>query len=118
MLQANTNRRKVRLAINYGPTLHKRVTDQTVNMSPGGVFIETADILPAGTLLFVEFKLPGKEKPVACKAKVAWTNEPGNLKSHSQPAGIGLQFFSLSLENMDDLREFLAKGECSPPDAA
>ena len=107
---------KIKQPIFYGPEHQLLMADYTVNMSVGGVFIETSRILPVDIPLFVEFRLPGKEAPITCKARVAWTNEPGNLKSPTLPPGMGLQFFCLSLENMDFLRGFLDKGDFSLTD--
>ncbi len=63
-------------------------------MSTGGMFIETSELLPVDTLLMVELMLPGKETPMACKARVAWTNGPHTLKKQSLPYGMGLQFLT------------------------
>ena len=109
------NRFNVRLAIRYGSELRKLVADYSVNMSTGGVFIETVENLPVGTPLFVEFVLPTRITPVTCKARVVWTNEPGNPLSASLPPGMGLQFFCLSLENIGALRDFLNKAVCPLP---
>ena len=101
------NRFNVRLAIQYGPELRELASDYSVNMSTGGVYIETSENLPIGTPLFVKFTLPTSETPVTCKARVAWTNEPGSPRTSSLPPGMGLQFFCLSLENSGELRDFL-----------
>jgi len=109
------NRFKVRLAISYGSDRRKLVTEQSVNLSTGGVFVETDAVLPAGTPIYVEFMLPGMTRPVSCKAKVAWVNEPGRVNSVRLPPGMGLQFFSLSLAHMNNLKVFLGARELSAP---
>ena len=104
------NRSRIRLAVKYGPTQQKHMTDYSVNISSGGVFIATDKVLPENTPLFVEYQLPGSAKPIICKAKVAWVNDPEQLKSARLPPGMGLQFFSLSRENLEELRKFLNSG--------
>jgi uncharacterized protein (TIGR02266 family) len=104
------NRSRVKLAIRYGSERLKLVTDQSVNLSIGGVYVETHEVFPAGTPLFVEFTLPGMNSPVTCKGKVAWVNDPDRLSSVRLPPGMGLQFFSLSLDHMNALRRFLGVG--------
>ena len=74
------------------------MSDYSVNMSFGGIFIESENVLPADTTLFVEFKLPVNNRRIKCKSRVAWTNEPQNPKSSALPAGMGLQFTDLSLD--------------------
>ncbi len=105
---------KARIAIFNGPDLRRLISNYTVNMSTGGVFIETDTILPVDTLLLVKFKLPDNDAIIACNARVAWTNEPGHLKKFSFPPGMGLQFLDLSLENMYVIRDYLNKGDLVP----
>jgi uncharacterized protein (TIGR02266 family) len=90
------------------------ISNYSVNMSTGGVFIETDDILPVDTLLLVKFKLPDNDTIIVCKARVAWTNEPGHLKKFSFPLGMSLQFLNLSLDNMYVIRDYLNKGNLVP----
>ena len=105
---------KARIAIFNGPNQQKLLSNYSVNMSTGGLFIETDRILPVDTLLAVEFKLPGNDAIIACNAIVAWTNEPGNLRKSSFPPGMGLQFIDLPLESMYIIREYLHTGEFAP----
>jgi len=83
------------------------MTRYSVNMSTGGMFIETQNILPVNTSLEIKFKLPGNDTIITCNARVAWTNEPGHLKKHSLPPGIGIEFLDLSLEIMLAIRDYL-----------
>ncbi len=91
--QEHDSRIKVCLTISDGPDQNKTLTNYVVNMSTGGMFIETSDLLPVDTLLKVELMLPGKT-PITCKARVAWTNGPNSLKKQSLPYGMGLQFLT------------------------
>ncbi len=86
------SRFKVCLTVSDGPDQDKTTTNYVVNMSTGGMFIETSELLPVDTLLRVELMLPGT--PFTCKARVAWTNGPHSLKKHSLPPGMGLQFLT------------------------
>ncbi len=113
-LQKPEQRFKVRLAIFNGPYQDKLVKNYAVNVSTGGVFMETSNILPVDTLLVVEFMLPNKVTPITCRARVAWTNEPHCPKNASLPPGVGLQFLNLSLDDIQVIRDFLEFGELSP----
>ena len=97
----------VRFAVYYGEKKEKLMSDYSVNMSLGGIFIESERILPADTTLLVEFKLPVYEKPIRCKSRVAWTNEPDNPKSSALPKGMGLQFVDLTLDEIHVVRTFI-----------
>jgi uncharacterized protein (TIGR02266 family) len=103
-----------RIAIFNGPYQKELVTNYSVNMSSGGLFIETVKILPVDTLLLVKFKLPNMEKVIVSKSRVAWTNEPDCPKKPTLPAGMGIQFLDLSLDDMHAIRLFIDKGELVP----
>jgi len=107
-------RYKIRLAIFHGPDQQTLMTQYSVNISTGGLFLETTRIVPVDTLLHVEFMLPGKNNPISCKAKVAWTNEPDALKKPSLPPGMGLQFLTLSLDDIHTIQDFLSNYEIVP----
>jgi len=107
-------RYEARIAIFNGPNRDRLITNYSVNLSTGGVFIETTDILPLDTLLMIKFKIPPYESIITCNARVAWTNEPGNLRKFSLPPGMGLQFMDLSLKDLHAIREYLNTGKLVP----
>lgn len=107
-------RYKTRIEIYYGSGRQELMTDYSINMSTGGIFIETARPMPQDTTLFVKFMLPVSNTPITCKTKVAWTNEPGKFKTRDLPLGMGLQFLDLSLEKIHSIREFINEGGLEP----
>lgn len=107
-------RYKARIAVFNGPYQKELLTNYTVNISTGGLFLETSKILPIDTSLIVKFQLPHSDAVIVSKARVAWTNDPVALKKPSFPPGMGLQFLDLSLENLHTIRAFLDKGEFVP----
>lgn len=114
-LDNRTNPRYLtRIAIFYGPYQKKILTDYSINMSTGGVFIESSMILPEDTELTVKFNLPNSDTIITVNARVAWTNDPAALKKPSLPPGMGLQFLDLSMEDMHTIRAFLDNGEFMP----
>ena len=107
-------RKNVRVAIYNGPDQQKLMTNYTVNMSTGGVFIETENIRPVDTVLELNFKLPDNDLIISCKARVAWVNEPGDLKKSTNPPGMGIQFLDLSFEKLHAIRNFLKECDLKP----
>jgi len=103
-----------RIAIFYGPYQKKILTDYSINMSTGGVFIESSMILPEDTELTVKFNLPESDTIIVAKSRVAWTNDPGSSKKISLPPGMGVQFLDLSSEDMCAIRTYLDKGAFVP----
>ncbi len=107
-------RNKARLAIYYGPSQQDIMRDYSINVSTGGIFVETDDPLPEDTSLYIKFMLPSMDDPITCKSKVAWTNEPGRVKSRNLPAGMGLQFIDLTLDRIHFIRQYINEGGLEP----
>lgn len=103
-----------RIAIFHGPYQKEILTDYSVNMSTGGVFIESRMILEEGTEITVKFNLPNTDRIIVAKAMVAWVNSPSAPKKPSLPPGMGLQFLDLSLDDLHTIRAFLAEGNFQP----
>lgn len=78
------------------------------NLGTGGLFIRTAKTLPAGTLLNLEFNLPGSDHAIQTKGKVAWTR-PKETSDEKKPAGMGIQFIEMSPEDSTLLRNYISK---------
>lgn len=80
----------------------------SVNMSVGGLFLETDNPLTPGEKLNLRFSLPGNNHPISCQGRVAWATAPGSSDKSSHPAGMGIEFLDLAEENQ--LKEFLQPG--------
>lgn len=67
-----------------------------LDISGGGMFIETTEDIAAGSLVNISFKLPdGLGTQFACSAEVMWVNRrPDPMKPH-YPHGLGLKFIGL-----------------------
>ncbi len=85
----------------------QELTDYSLNMSTGGLFLETEAPLPVETELQLVFPLPDRAEPVRTRARVAWVNEPDNRIKPGLPPGMGLQFLDLSLDDLQDVRAFV-----------
>ena len=80
------------IKIRFGQARDKLLTDYTVNINTGGLYVSSSKLLPVGTKLFVEFSLPGNDKMISCQARVAWANE-GGVPDKTRPScryGVGL----------------------------
>ena len=89
-----------RLIVRYGLDVKNLFHAFSVNLSSGGIFIETQEPCEPDQELFLEFNLPNAANPIVCKAFVAWVNAPVNPVHPGMPAGMGLQFLSLSLPDL------------------
>lgn len=96
----------VRLPVRYGIRYDKLINNYSVNLSIGGVFLETTDILPVGTCLNVAFALPDGTT-IDCAAQVTWLNGPMLRSQPLLPSGMGLRFLDIEKQEVAALRNFL-----------
>ena len=68
------------------------------DISLGGMFIETTDLLPIGSVLTVRFNLDQREKIVTAAAKITYQIEK---------MGMGIVFTEISQEDSDAIRHYL-----------
>ena len=113
--QREAPRVALRLSVHYGVGNEEReLNEYSINVSTGGLFIETADPPPAATPLRMEFLLPGQEKPIRCAGRVAWLNAEDGQQNPRLPKGMGVQFVDISLEDMRLIRSFIMQELVAP----
>lgn len=66
---------------------------KVLNISSGGIYVETSNPLPEGTLFEFEFKLPDSKKIIKAKGMVTW------VKRKSSISGMGIKFIKISTDN-------------------
>ena len=103
-----------RLQIRFGFNHQQLLTDYSVNLSAGGVFIETAEALAVDTPLTLEFSFPDNPQPIHCRGRVAWVNRGEPLVCPNLPPGLGVQFLDLNLADLHALRSFIDKALLRP----
>lgn len=103
-----------RLRVHYGTGGGHLLNNYSVNLSSGGLFLETEDPPPEGTPLQLEFFLPIRPEPIRCKGRVAWVNPPAAKKKPDFPSGMGVQFVDLSLDDMHAIRDFVRQETLTP----
>ena len=85
----------VSLPTRFGRTPETYRSGRILDLSTGGLFLETSRLVPVGRTLEVELSLPEQPKPLIIQAKVSWVNHPEWMKSDLLPVGMGLQFHDL-----------------------
>lgn len=107
-------RYSARLLVHYGPDHRRLLTDHSINLSTGGLFLETDHPLETGATLKLEFLFPDSEKRLKCSARVAWTNHPELLQRPELPPGMGLQFLDLTSADTEILRGYIRESKLTP----
>ncbi len=84
-------------------------TGFSTNLSEGGVFVATVNLLPVGTPVDLTFSLPGKTR-ITVRGEVRWTREIDDRVPDVFP-GVGVRFLELSAEASEALHRFVAERE-------
>jgi uncharacterized protein (TIGR02266 family) len=108
-----TPRCNARLRVQYGAPPQELLQNYSVNLSTGGMFLETWQVLPLDTPITLEFSL-GDDRTIRCQARVAWVNAPDLILKPQLPVGMGLQFIDIPLDQLHAIREFIEKKGISP----
>ncbi len=102
-----------RLRVHYGVPPQELLQNYSVNLSTGGMFLETWQVLPLDTPISLEFSLD-EGRIINCKAKVVWVNAPDLILKPLLPVGMGLQFIDMPLDQLHAIREFIEQKGVSP----
>ena len=81
------------------------VTDFAVNISRGGIFINTPKPLAVGTTVKLMISLPGAAFPFDLSGRVARVNEFDN--PFNQMPGMGIEFMDMDAEKRDSIERFV-----------
>lgn len=103
-----------RLKINLAGDNITVLSGYSINLSAGGVFLETMTLMEENTALAAEFILPNVDIAIKCRAEVAWVNHPENIKNPNLPVGMGLRFLDLQQESLDAIRKFIVDENLAP----
>ncbi|MCB9729530.1 MAG: TIGR02266 family protein [Deltaproteobacteria bacterium] len=81
-------------------------TGFTENISTGGLFVATRDLMPIGTAFNVTFTLPNYPQSITARCEVRWQR----LEQLDNPdclPGMGVRFMHLSPTESDAINDFL-----------
>ena len=78
----------------------------TMNMSEGGLFVATHNVVAVGTTLVLHMLLPFESEPVIVLAQVRWTRPYSG--QDDVPPGLGLQFVDVDASSLKKIKKFVA----------
>jgi len=85
-----SRRERLVLRVDYS-TVDSFFSEFTTNINEGGLFIETDTPSAIGTLVQLQFQLPGTDEPLKVSGRVIWTT-PG---APGEVPGMGVEFEDL-----------------------
>jgi len=78
-----------------GPESEKKHQGTTAMIGCGGLFIQTDDFLPAGSEIWMKFKLPGEKHIILAEGNVVWIIAKPNVNKRYPQPGMGVKFIRL-----------------------
>jgi uncharacterized protein (TIGR02266 family) len=84
-------------------------TGFTQDVSAGGLFVATHNVVPMGTVIDLVFSIPDKGPPITVQGEVRWAAEY-NPSSDCSP-GLGLRFVDLPEENRARIENWITHRE-------
>lgn len=84
-------------------------TGFTNDISEGGLFMATVDVMPIGTEVDVSFSLPSGHK-IAAKGEVRWVRDIDELNPENFP-GMGIRFTDVNSASVQAIHQFAAERE-------
>jgi type IV pilus assembly protein PilZ len=114
-------RSPVELRVEYF-LLDKFIADYTRNISRGGVFIRSEQLLEVGTELAFKLHVPPLEEPLALRGRVAWVRDEVSAADAGKAAGMGVEFIYASeeerLRTVRTVEALLSGADEAPPEPA
>ena len=98
----------VELPIEYAIT-ERVVATSCLNISRGGIYIQTPDPPPLNREIILRFAIPGDLEPVRLRGRVVWSN--AHAGRNPFPPGMGVQFLDPSPEAAARIEAFIASLE-------
>lgn len=83
------------------------ISEWAVNLSKGGLFINTRDPLPIGSMVKLIVNIPGARFPCDLAGRVAWVEAVGNGTNVSP--GMGIEFIGVDDVTKASIQEFVEK---------
>jgi len=93
-------RSTIKTPVKFGKNAEQWSLGSLLDISVGGVFLETEECFETGSELHLEFQLSQEKAVIRCKGRVAWINRKDNFKNHAS-SGLGIEF--LDIQKLDIL---------------
>jgi uncharacterized protein (TIGR02266 family) len=98
-----------RVLVHFGENTNRLQSNFSVNLSCGGIFIATEEVMPVGCSLSLRLQLPGGKQALTCQGRVAWLNHSELHKKPHLPTGMGVAFAGLSEPQQTLVKSYLTR---------
>ena len=107
-------RLKSEMQVSFGTSNGTILSGFSIDLSSGGLYLQTDFPLEVGDILVLRFKLLGQDKTTSCNSRVAWVNTKENLYNPELPPGAGMQFVDIPLEEVKAIGRFMKHNDIQP----
>ena len=97
-----SDRTELTVRVDYS-TVDELFSEFTRDVNEGGLFLETEKIRPAGTLVSMQFNLPGGTEAIRTQGRVVHTTEGES----GSPTGMGIEFEELGERERAQIDELI-----------
>lgn len=84
------------------------LSNRVMNLSRGGLFIQTDHPLPLNSEVFLTFRLPATETKIEMRGRVAWTFDMKKGTAHLVP-GMGIRLVDAATQARQELEAYLTR---------
>ena len=85
----------------------KELVSRWLDLGSGGLFVETDEPTPMGTLLTLEIEIPGERAAASAAGRVTWVREAPS--ADGKPSGMGITFIDVDDTVLASIGRFLAR---------
>lgn len=82
------------------------ITEYSVDLSPGGIFLQTDEPREVGAMVYLQFSLLDGSRLIEGLGKVVWVNRP---EDKTRTPGMGIEFVNFDEESAALIREICAR---------
>jgi uncharacterized protein (TIGR02266 family) len=96
----------IKLLLDY-PDSEAYLYDYSTNLSEGGIFLKTTEVIPIGKYISVKFTIPNDINLLEATGIVKWitTEKEASLNNVSQ--GVGIEFLHIKEETKKIIKSFI-----------
>ena len=98
----------VQLDVRY-QSLEGFISDYSMNISQGGMFISTRNPLPLGTRVVLKVGIPDTEVPMNIEGEVVWVSEYEKKSKSNLIPGMGVEFRNLDEQEKKRIEDFISR---------
>jgi uncharacterized protein (TIGR02266 family) len=112
--ESTSYRLKAEMRVYYGDLQKVVLSGFSVDISSGGLFLNSESLLNVGDKIRLNFTIPDENKVFNCNASIAWVNIKDDPVKPTLPPGFGVQFIDLPLDSIKAIQRFLKHNIIEP----